>query len=122
MDCHWNTFLDSSAVDAISSAMHQEKRAEPMAVQAKQIIVHGRVQGVGFRYFVQYVGKRIGVTGNVRNCSDSTVEIIVEGNPKKITEFLTEVEKGPALAHVQRVDVVDIPVQGTYGSFTIEGW
>jgi acylphosphatase len=93
-----------------------------MATQAKRIIVHGRVQGVGFRYFVQHMGTRLGLTGNVRNSPDSTVEIIVEGNPKKIVEFINEVEKGPSLARVQRVDVADIPVEGTYGSFSIEGW
>jgi acylphosphatase len=93
-----------------------------MAAHAKQIIVHGRVQGVGFRYFVQHAGNRLGLEGNVRNCADSTVEIVVEGNEKKIAEFIKQVEKGPSLARVQRVDVLDIPVQGTFGSFLIEGW
>ncbi len=93
-----------------------------MVTQAKQIMIHGRVQGVGFRYFVQHVGNRLGLTGNVRNCPDSTVEIIVEGDARKIADFIKQVEKGPSLAWVQRVDVVDIPVQGTYGSFSIEGW
>ncbi len=93
-----------------------------MAAHAKQITVHGRVQGVGFRYFVRNVGNRLGLEGNVRNCPDSTVEILVEGNEKKIAEFIKQVEKGPSLARVQRVEVVDIPVQGTFGSFLIEGW
>jgi len=93
-----------------------------MATQAKRVIVHGRVQGVGFRYFVQHVGNCLGLTGNVRNCPDGTVEIIIEGNPMKIIEFINAVEKGPSLARVQRVDVADIPVEGTYGSFSIEGW
>jgi acylphosphatase len=93
-----------------------------MAGRAKQIIVHGRVQGVGFRYFVQYAGNRLGLTGNVRNCPDSTVEIVVEGDAGKIADFIKEVEKGPSLARVQRVDVIDIPVQGAYDTFLIEGW
>lgn len=93
-----------------------------MAAQAKKITVHGRVQGVGFRYFVQNVGNRLGLVGDVRNCLDSSVEIVVEGSEKKIAEFIRQVEKGPSLAWVQRVDVVDIPVQNTYGSFLIEGW
>ncbi|MGD0101695.1 MAG: acylphosphatase [Acidobacteriota bacterium] len=93
-----------------------------MAVHAKQITVHGRVQGVGFRYFAQHVGSRLGLEGNVRNRPDSTVEIVVEGNEKKIAEFIKLVEKGPSLAWVQRVDVVDISAQGTFGSFLIEGW
>lgn len=93
-----------------------------MAAQAKQITVHGRVQGVGFRFFVQHMGNRLGLVGNVKNCPDGTVEIIVEGSEKKIAEFIRQVEKGPSLAWVQRVDVVDIPAQGTFGTFEIEGW
>ena len=93
-----------------------------MAAHAKHIIIHGRVQGVGFRYFVQHVGDRMGLTGDVRNCPDSTVEIIVEGDSGGIADFIKEVEKGPPLARVTRVDIVDIPAQGTYGSFSIEGW
>ncbi len=92
-----------------------------MAVQAKQVIVYGRVQGVGFRFYVQNVGNRLGLTGNVRNCPDSSVEIIVEGDARKIAEFIRHVEKGPSLARVLHVDVTDIAVQGTYGSFSIEG-
>lgn len=93
-----------------------------MAVRAKQIIVHGRVQGVGFRYFVQHVGNRLGLCGKVRNCPDSTVEIVVEGDAGKIADLIRQVETGPSLSRVQRVDIVDIPVKGTYASFSIEGW
>jgi len=93
-----------------------------MVVRAKHIIVHGRVQGVGFRYFVQHVGNRLGLCGNVRNCPDSTVEIIVEGDAGRISDLIKQVETGPSLARVQRVDVVDVPVTGAYRSFSIEGW
>jgi acylphosphatase len=93
-----------------------------MPMQAKHIIVHGRVQGVGFRYFVRHVGNRLGLTGNVCNCPDSTVEIVVEGTSGKISDFIKEVEKGPALARVDRVDIADMPAQGNYGSFLMEGW
>jgi acylphosphatase len=93
-----------------------------MAQKAKHIIVHGRVQGVGFRYFVRHVANHLGLTGNVRNCPDSTVEIVVEGTSGKIADFINEVEKGPALARVDSVNIADIPVRGDYGSFSIEGW
>ncbi len=93
-----------------------------MVIRAKQITVHGRVQGVGFRYFVQHAAEHLGLSGNVRNCPDSTVEIVVQGSEKKIAEFISQVEKGPSLARVQRLDVVDIPVQDEFSSFLIEGW
>jgi acylphosphatase len=93
-----------------------------MAMQAKHITVHGRVQGVGFRYFVQHVANRLGVVGDVRNCPDSTVEIVVQGSEKQVAEFMKQVEKGPALSRVDRLDAVDTPVLDTYNSFSIEGW
>jgi acylphosphatase len=93
-----------------------------MKMQAKHIIVHGRVHGVGFRHFVRHVGNRLGLTGNVRNCPDLTVEIVVEGTAGKIADFIKEVEKGPALARVDRVNIADFPVKGDYGLFSIEGW
>ena len=96
--------------------------AKDMAVQAKRIIVHGRVQGVGFRYFVHHVASRLGLAGDVRNCPDSTVEIIVEGNAKRIAELIAEVHKGPSLARVERLEILDIAARGEYQSFSIEGW
>lgn len=93
-----------------------------MAARAKQIVIRGRVQGVGFRYFVRNIGLRLGLTGDVRNCPDSSVEIIVEGSEKKIEEFIKQVGKGPALSRVESVEAADVPVQGTYGTFLIEGW
>ena len=92
-----------------------------MEIQAKRIIVHGRVQGVGFRYFVRNAGAERGLTGDACNCPDGTVEIIVEGNAAEIAGFLREVERGPALSRVERVDVIDIPARGAYNSFFIEG-
>lgn len=80
------------------------------------------VQGVGFRYFVQRVGRRLGLTGDVRNLPDWTVEIVVEGNPSQVEEFLREVRKGPPMAYVERLEVQDIAVSGSYSDFSIEGW
>ena len=89
---------------------------------AKLITVRGRVQGVGFRYFVQNAAIRLGLMGNVRNCPDSTVEIVAEGNARAIADLIEQVKQGPRLARVERVDAADIPVEGKYGSFSIEGW
>ncbi len=93
-----------------------------MPVQAKRIVVHGWVQGVGFRFFVRDAGIRLGLTGNVSNLPDSTVEIIVEGNPKRIEEFIAEVRKGPSLARVERLEIQELPGGGSYSTFHIEEW
>jgi acylphosphatase len=93
-----------------------------MPVRAKQIRVHGRVQGVGFRYFVQRAGNRLGLTGNVRNRPDDTVEIVVAGDAELIEEFLKEVTKGPSLSRVERLEINDIAPVEKFRSFQIEGW
>ena len=91
-------------------------------MQAKHMIVHGLVQGVGFRYFVRDVGRRLGLTGDVRNLPDSTVEIVVEGDESKIDEFTKAVKGGPSMAYVERLDVHDLAPSGKYNSFLVEGW
>jgi acylphosphatase len=91
-------------------------------IEAKHIVVHGMVQGVGFRYFVQRLGTRLALTGSVRNCPDSTVEICAEGDRQKIAEFLAEVRRGPRLAEVTRLDIEDVVPHGKYRTFVIEGW
>jgi acylphosphatase len=93
-----------------------------MVKLARCIVVYGMVQGVGFRYFVQRVGKRMGLTGDVRNLPDSTVEIVVEGLPGHVEEFIKEVRKGPSMAYIERLDIHDIAATGRYPTFTIEGW
>jgi len=91
-------------------------------MQAKHIVVHGMVQGVGFRYFVQRTGSRLGLGGNVRNLPDSTVDIVVEGDGRRVAEFIREVSRGPSMAHVDRLEVNDLEPTGSYHSFMIEGW
>ena len=93
-----------------------------MSTEAKHIVVHGDVQGVGFRYFVQRAAMRLGLTGNVRNCHDSTVEIVAEGPADKMAELVSEVQTGPRQARVDRLEIEDIPPHGKYRSFAIEGW
>jgi acylphosphatase len=93
-----------------------------MVKLARRITVYGMVQGVGFRYFVQRVGKRMGLAGDVRNLPDATVEIMVEGLPGQVEGFIKEVRRGPSMAHVDGLDIQDIAVTGRYQTFTIEGW
>ena len=93
-----------------------------MTQAARHIIVHGMVQGVGFRYFVQRSGKKLGLTGDVRNLPDSTVEIVVEGPIDRLETFIEEVRRGPAMACVERLDIQDVAATGSYSSFQMEGW
>jgi acylphosphatase len=57
--------------------------------------VEGRVQGVGFRYFVQEKASKLGVTGWVRNCWDGSVEALAEGERDNLIRLLQAIQRGP---------------------------
>ncbi len=69
-----------------------------------QLIVHGRVQGVGFRYFATMEAHRYNIAGFVRNRHDGTVEIEAEGPDPELAAFVTAIETGPRYGHVTHVD------------------
>lgn len=68
-------------------------------------IVTGRVQGVGFRWFVQDCAERLGVRGSVANRRDGAVEVQAAGDRDTLDELLAELRRGPSAARVQNVDV-----------------
>ncbi|MBF0244918.1 MAG: acylphosphatase [Planctomycetes bacterium] len=69
------------------------------------IRVRGRVQGVGYRYFVCSLAKRYSFTGWVGNRSDGSVELEVQGLGADATHFLEELRRGPPLGRVDQMDV-----------------
>jgi acylphosphatase len=86
---------------------------------ARRFLVSGRVQGVGFRYFVQAAASREHLHGWVRNLPGGHVEALAEGAPEAIARFEQQLRQGPASARVDRVDAVDqVPSIGEAG-FTI---
>ena len=68
------------------------------------MVVHGDVQGVGFRYFVMRRASQLGLKGWVRNNDDGTVELVAEGPRTDLEQLLRTAEEGPRLARVSRVD------------------
>lgn len=76
-----------------------------MARQAVHIVAHGRVQGVGFRFFVRMTASRFGVKGWVRNLVDGSVEAHAEGDRDTLEAFVEKVREGPAFGHVTDLDI-----------------
>lgn len=74
------------------------------AKAAVHLIVHGRVQGVGFRDFTRSTARDLGVVGWVKNRWDGTVEIRAEGPKEKLERLINAVRRGPSLAWVERVE------------------
>ncbi|MED4970419.1 acylphosphatase [Geobacillus sp. NFOSA3] len=83
------------------------------------LIVHGRVQGVGFRYFTQYEALKRQLTGWVRNNDDGTVELEVQGNEEAIQLFIDTIREGTLFAKVTDVSAQEIPIINNETQFRI---
>ena len=70
--------------------------------------VSGRVQGVGFRWYVGQVAVRLQLAGWVRNCPDGTVEVAVDGAPQALEAMMSALRRGPAGADVVCVETFEI--------------
>jgi acylphosphatase len=81
--------------------------------------VRGRVQGVGFRYFVVARADRLGLTGWVANEQDGSVHCVAEGSRADLDTFLDALREGPAGAIVEHVAEEWLPHTGTWGTFGI---
>jgi acylphosphatase len=74
-----------------------------------RFVVHGQVQGVGFRWFVWKAAERLGLRGRAQNLSDGCVEVLAEGSEQALQELERALGRGPAMAHVARVEKYDVP-------------
>ena len=88
--------------------------------QAKRYFVRGRVQGVGFRYFVQRAASDLSLAGYARNLDDGRVEVYAIGPPARLSELAGRLRQGPRFAEVRGVDEEDAGLQ-RYDTFQIEG-
>ena len=70
---------------------------------AMHIMIAGRVQGVGFRWFARVAGRRLELSGWVRNRNDGTVEVAAAGPQEKLDQFRRQLSRGPDAASVERV-------------------
>jgi len=93
-----------------------ERDAEPTRIVVR---IHGRVQGVGFRYAAIDEARRLGVTGWVRNSDDGDVELVAEGDTDRLRRLLTWCHAGPPGARVTHVEHRWAPCAGGFDGFQI---
>jgi acylphosphatase len=84
-------------------------------------VVRGNVQGVGFRYFIQWKARQLGLRGWVRNNDDGTVELVAEGPRPELEQLMMAAEEGPRTARVQRVEVQWSSATGGLEPFELTG-
>jgi acylphosphatase len=78
----------------------------------RRVIVHGRVQGVGFRYALARAAEMRGVSGWARNRPDGKLEAVVEGEPEAVESLVRFCREGPRGAEVERVEVWEEEPEG----------
>jgi acylphosphatase len=80
--------------------------------------IEGRVQGVGYRAWVESTARAMGLTGWVRNRRDGSVEMVLQGPPDRVGEMLRDCEHGPPGALVTKVEILDEDVSA-YDGFKV---
>ena len=91
------------------------------AVQARRFVVRGRVQGVGFRWFVEREAHLLGIAGWVRNNPDSSVEVLAVGTRDQLAGLRSRLREGPRAARVDDVEEFETKPAPGLATFRIEG-
>lgn len=72
---------------------------------SRHLVVRGRVQGVGYRNYIEYKANQLGIKGWVRNRHDGSVEAVVQGTLTKVAEIIECAKRGPRAAEVASVEI-----------------
>jgi len=88
--------------------------------QGRHIRIHGKVQGVGYRFYATRVARRLGLKGWIQNLRDGSVEALVEGEPEAIDEWIDDVREGPRYAEVTKIDQEVREFSGKLGDFDVK--
>ncbi len=91
----------------------------PGRLERLEALVRGRVQGVGYRYFVLRTAVRLGLTGWVANEADGSVHCIAEGSTAELDRFEASLQEGPPGAVVEAVNAVRMPGTGRFARFEV---
>jgi len=83
------------------------------------LLVSGRVQGVGFRWFAEREALKRDVKGYVRNLADGRVEIWAQAEDERLGEFCEAVRKGPPASRVDEVQMKPVPVDESLSTFQV---
>lgn len=95
-------------------------RQSPQTMVARQFIISGQVQGVGYRFFAMRAAARHQVLGTVRNLPDGRVEVIAEGEREAMDQFKNDLATGPIMAEIADIEEIDLTVTRRYRDFRID--
>ncbi|MBA7576342.1 Acylphosphatase [subsurface metagenome] len=89
-------------------------------IKTYRVVLLGRVQGVGFRYFVESIASKYNISGYVRNTFDGKVEIVCQREEGDLKQFIDEIKKGPAFSAVTDIKIEEIKDSKKYSIFDIK--
>ena len=89
--------------------------------EARRFVVRGRVQGVGFRWFVEREAHLLGIAGWVRNNADGSVEVLAVGSRDQLSGLRSRLRQGPRAARVDDVQELEAKAVPELNTFRIEG-
>lgn len=90
-------------------------------IEARRFVVRGRVQGVGFRWFVEREAHILGIAGWVRNNADGGVEVLAQGTREQLLGLHARLREGPRAARVDAVEESEARPTANITAFRIEG-
>jgi acylphosphatase len=88
--------------------------------RALHLVIHGKVQGVGFRWFTRNAARALGLTGRVHNRPDGSVEVRVAGDPELLAAFLERMREGPPSAKVTEIEERELSPIPPWQGFEID--
>ena len=83
------------------------------------IILTGRVQGVGFRYFVVTNAERLNIYGSVQNIENSKIEIFAYGSDNNMNQFIRLIKKGPSFSQIDNAKLEKVDFNNKITNFSI---
>lgn len=88
--------------------------------KALHLLIDGRVQGVGYRWFARQAGRELGLTGKVRNLPDGRVEVHAAGDPERLARLIDRLREGPPAARVTEIAEEELATVPDWEGFDID--
>ena len=85
-----------------------------------EIKISGRVQGVGFRYFVNKKANELEINGWVKNTRDGGVLVLAQGNKTNLETFIDYLRIGPSMSRVNQISKVEIKIVNVFSEFVVK--
>jgi acylphosphatase len=114
------SFNQQSEINNQQFVSHRMTSTEK-ALEARRFVVRGRVQGVGYRWFVEREAHILGIAGWVRNNADGSVEVLAQGTRDQLSGLRSRLREGPRAARVDAVEESETRLPAGLSSFRIEG-